>query len=225
MHVALSRFYPVGFVCFFFFNDTATTEIYTLSLHDALPISTRELFATNFVIDAICIPSSQEKGEKERNQQLSEAVDCDFDECEKLLNMVSPELLPLYRGARAAKASRNPDRARHMLTSLRELWSHLLRRVAPEEEVLCWINESGQSKNNLCEGKPTRRARVLYVCRNINNGSFSNFVVEDTKTFVKLIKFCNRVHELELDMTDEQLIALQMRSDSLLIYILRISLS
>src|SRR5258706_14750567 len=29
------------FVCtsFFFFNDTATTEIYTLSLHDALPIS------------------------------------------------------------------------------------------------------------------------------------------------------------------------------------------
>src|SRR2546426_9900134 len=34
-----------SFVClflvlfFFFFNDTATTEIYTLSLHDALPIS------------------------------------------------------------------------------------------------------------------------------------------------------------------------------------------
>src|SRR6266567_8687917 len=27
---------------FFFFNDTATTEIYTLSLHDALPILTRE---------------------------------------------------------------------------------------------------------------------------------------------------------------------------------------
>src|SRR2546422_3148375 len=26
---------------FFFFNDTATTEIYTLSLHDALPISWR----------------------------------------------------------------------------------------------------------------------------------------------------------------------------------------
>src|SRR5256885_16664401 len=26
-------------IVFFFFNDTATTEIYTLSLHDALPIS------------------------------------------------------------------------------------------------------------------------------------------------------------------------------------------
>src|SRR5256885_9143095 len=30
--------YPVS-LFFFFFNDTATTEIYTLSLHDALPIS------------------------------------------------------------------------------------------------------------------------------------------------------------------------------------------
>src|SRR2546422_3109031 len=29
----------VCFFLFFFFNDTATTEIYTLSLHDALPIS------------------------------------------------------------------------------------------------------------------------------------------------------------------------------------------
>src|SRR3712207_7899585 len=28
----------VSDVCVFFFNDTATTEIYTLSLHDALPI-------------------------------------------------------------------------------------------------------------------------------------------------------------------------------------------
>src|SRR2546425_10448862 len=32
-----SRSYLLLF--FFFFNDTATTEIYTLSLHDALPIS------------------------------------------------------------------------------------------------------------------------------------------------------------------------------------------
>src|SRR5216684_5120562 len=35
----LSIFFFVFF--FFFFNDTATTEIYTLSLHDALPICGR----------------------------------------------------------------------------------------------------------------------------------------------------------------------------------------
>ena len=32
---------------FFFFNDTATTEIYTLSLHDALPISVVENHVQN----------------------------------------------------------------------------------------------------------------------------------------------------------------------------------
>src|SRR5216684_9029078 len=31
-------FFSFLFFLFFFFNDTATTEIYTLSLHDALPI-------------------------------------------------------------------------------------------------------------------------------------------------------------------------------------------
>src|SRR5216684_6771520 len=34
------------FFFFFFFNDTATTEIYTLSLHDALPISGGNLVST-----------------------------------------------------------------------------------------------------------------------------------------------------------------------------------
>src|SRR2546422_7790280 len=35
---------------FFFFNDTATTEIYTLSLHDALPISSLESESLRLVI-------------------------------------------------------------------------------------------------------------------------------------------------------------------------------
>src|SRR5690554_7969050 len=45
MIVTLSTFFFFSLLClfffsffFFFFNDTATTEIYTLSLHDALPI-------------------------------------------------------------------------------------------------------------------------------------------------------------------------------------------
>src|SRR3989454_12542690 len=37
LHVVYRSYFSV-FLFFFFFNDTATTEIYTLSLHDALPI-------------------------------------------------------------------------------------------------------------------------------------------------------------------------------------------
>src|SRR5438034_4768213 len=36
--MSLSSWFPSLLLLFFFFNDTATTEIYTLSLHDALPI-------------------------------------------------------------------------------------------------------------------------------------------------------------------------------------------
>src|SRR3712207_8266919 len=38
---------------FFFFNDTATTEIYTLSLHDALPISGRAQVTVRYRPDAV----------------------------------------------------------------------------------------------------------------------------------------------------------------------------
>src|SRR5260370_35221444 len=51
------RFTLTAFVLFFFFNDTATTEIYTLSLHDALPIlSWIKHSVDRFVIVSIFIP-------------------------------------------------------------------------------------------------------------------------------------------------------------------------
>src|SRR3989449_11621718 len=47
------RLLPFSF--FFFFNDTATTEIYTLSLHDALPISLNPHYIEALVHRAIVL--------------------------------------------------------------------------------------------------------------------------------------------------------------------------
>src|SRR2546427_10513380 len=47
---SIGRVSLVGVHDFFFFNDTATTEIYTLSLHDALPIFT-EIYPEHVVLD------------------------------------------------------------------------------------------------------------------------------------------------------------------------------
>src|SRR3712207_9391645 len=44
LYVYLTITYRLFWMVIFFFNDTATTEIYTLSLHDALPISRKGLF-------------------------------------------------------------------------------------------------------------------------------------------------------------------------------------
>src|SRR3712207_8431685 len=43
---------------FFFFNDTATTEIYTLSLHDALPISTPDAGTSSTATDSASVVAS-----------------------------------------------------------------------------------------------------------------------------------------------------------------------
>src|SRR5256885_9049369 len=46
---------------FFFFNDTATTEIYTLSLHDALPIFSRPYSVRSEATSGVAMPSSSLK--------------------------------------------------------------------------------------------------------------------------------------------------------------------
>ena len=51
---------------FFFFNDTATTEIYTLSLHDALPIL--------YVMNVVCLMLSHESEMESVTKQLRDAV-------------------------------------------------------------------------------------------------------------------------------------------------------
>src|SRR2546425_12122660 len=55
--------YTIFSFFFFFFNDTATTEIYTLSLHDALPISMPWPSATARVPPTTSISSNRNNAE------------------------------------------------------------------------------------------------------------------------------------------------------------------
>src|SRR2546430_16380111 len=55
----LLRLRSLFFLFFFFFNDTATTEIYTLSLHDALPIFRLWCAKQNNRLDTFCHTASK----------------------------------------------------------------------------------------------------------------------------------------------------------------------
>src|SRR2546430_5776765 len=63
----MARF-PVFF--FFFFNDTATTEIYTLSLHDALPILLMPNRLGHSVVTVTVLPTSQPVRSEEHTSEL-----------------------------------------------------------------------------------------------------------------------------------------------------------
>src|SRR2546430_10717063 len=65
---------------FFFFNDTATTEIYTLSLHDALPISFaekrgshRQLTVGSVGIDRVVMTEIPQRSEEHTSELQSQS--------------------------------------------------------------------------------------------------------------------------------------------------------
>ncbi len=188
-----------------------------------LPGATREIYTTSFALKTLRPWGERDEEEAETEFQFVAEAELETSDCIILLQQVDPSLAGPYIGARDALNGNSADRARHILTSLRELWNHLLRRLAPDDLVTAWILSLANQKDLLHEGKPTRRARVLYVCRELYNDPLSEFVIQDTKALVKLIEFFNRVHELETKLTDEQLRAILLKSDPSLMYILQIS--
>src|SRR5258708_28663903 len=69
---------------FFFFNDTATTEIYTLSLHDALPILFRPLFELVEIPTELHLDSDHRGGSRSE-EHTSELQSPDHLVCRLLL--------------------------------------------------------------------------------------------------------------------------------------------
>src|SRR5216683_4989526 len=66
------------FFVFFFFNDTATTEIYTLSLHDALPISAdrlHDILACQPAAQAVIDPDETGFGGDRKSTRLNSSHD------------------------------------------------------------------------------------------------------------------------------------------------------
>lgn len=188
-----------------------------------LPGATREIYTTSFALETLRPWDERDEDEAETEIQFVAEAELETSGCIALLQQVDPGLARPYIGARDALYGNNADRARHILSSLRELWNHLLRRLAPDDLVAAWIPGVSNQKDLLHEGKPTRRARVLYVCRELNNDPLTDFLMHDTRALVKMIELFNRVHELETALTDEQLRAILIRTDSWLMYILQIS--
>ena len=188
-----------------------------------LPGATREIYATGFALETLRPWDERAEEEAETEIQLIAEAELETSNCIALLQQVDPGLAQPYIGAREALEGNNADRARHILISLRELWNHLLRRLAPDDLVAAWIPGVANQEGMLNEGKPTRRARILYICREINNDPLTDFLMHDTKTLIELIELFNRVHQLKAELTDKQLRAIVLKTDSWLMYILQIS--
>src|SRR5258705_3019209 len=82
-------------IFFFFFNDTATTEIYTLSLHDALPISssTNRSFPSTSSMPICCARKACSKYAELMGIELVERSEEHTSELQSLRHLVCRLLL------------------------------------------------------------------------------------------------------------------------------------
>lgn len=186
-----------------------------------LPSAAREVLTTAQVIKS-CNVSEDEISDNDVDDNKFAQVAQDIkSDCVQLLRSIDPDLVLPYMGAWESLNGNNSDRSRHILTSLRELWSHLLRRLAPDEQVLDWIVGRGDDLLDR-NGGPTKRARTRYICREIENDPLKDFVVFDIKSFVGMLNFLHSLHKLKHGLTDVQLRTLLIRTDSYLMFLLQL---
>ena len=138
---------------------------------------------------------------------------------EELLNELNPELIPLWHGAVVARNSGGEDSTRHSSTSLRELSTQVIHTLAPDHEVEQWSNEP----SHYSDSKPTRRARLHYIARGVNDAAFSDFIVKDVTAFLELLNLLQKgVHSVESPYSPSQVAAIEIRTEDMLRFLLRI---
>lgn len=129
-------------------------------------------------------------------------------------------LLILVNGARESLRSDNPDRARHVTTSVRELCMHILHGLAPDDEIRKWSTDDSHFHN----GRPTRRARLLYICRKFACDPLTKCVEDDVRAALTLIDSLNAgTHVVQSKLTGFQLEAIVYRMEALALFLLKIA--
>ncbi len=172
-----------------------------------------EVFTNANTLMALSSTVAEEPLYESRSQtefELQEEIEASLDE---LLAALDSSFRDVWKGAKVALYSDNPDRMRHVVVSLRELVNHVLHRIAPNDEIKMWTTDH----NHFHDGRPTRAARVLYICRGINNGPFADFISADVKASIECINLFQRgTHELLITFSEHQIKTLVVRTESLL---------
>jgi len=188
----------------------------------------RELFLGSYSLDAIAPVESDEEGEG-ATAAVAPLAEIG-DECASevrgvlpdILASVDPAFVQLWEGARGALESDNPERIRHFSTSFRDLFTHLLHRLAPTHAIRAWST----NKDDFHKNKPTRRARLRYICRNVDGEHFRKFVALDIDAVLQLLQlFQQGTHELQSSLTTSQLAVMRLRMEATFIFVIDIAMS
>ena len=174
-----------------------------------------EYYHNNRFWETISMPGKAGTFEASLDIELSREAN---DDLEKHIDLIDPELRKLWRGAKEAQRSSNPDAIRHFSISLRELFTHVIHRLSPDENIRRWSTSSEYYSRS----HPTRRARLLYICRGINFGPFDDFVNKDIESVLACIDSLQEgTHAASASFTPAQLDMLLIRTESAIRLLIR----
>src|SRR2546430_13473820 len=105
---------------FFFFNDTATTEIYTLSLHDALPICWQQAQTRVASGTRAAAPPQPESAQARRSEEHTSELQSQSNlVCRLLLEKKKKKIIPHKRTCTNSVLSPYYDAFRDQLSTIR----------------------------------------------------------------------------------------------------------
>lgn len=135
------------------------------------------------------------------------------------LPQIDARLYKMWKGAIEAYHSDNSDRVRHFSTSIRELYTHLMHILAPDDAIKKWTSDPAYYH----EGRPTRKARLLFICRNINNDPFNSFVKKDVDATIAFIDiFQKGTHDIDPIFSPNHLVTIKSKAENTLKFLLEI---
>lgn len=145
-----------------------------------------------------------------------EVIIPDVDELLVWLGSLDLSFPKMLQGAKQTIYSLNPDRCRHFASSHRELCTHILHKLAPDDIVRKWTDDP----KCYDKGRPTRKARLLYITRNHNNKPFVDFLIKDFENQMDLLNADE--HQKSQSYTEKELATLHALFLAMLGFVMQI---
>jgi hypothetical protein len=187
----------------------------------ASELAARELFTATALVKSIFVGEGSK--EYDENEIIKEKISIETnDRLQLLLLELDPDLVNLWQGAKEAINSDNPDNARHFNVSLRELFTHVLHKLAPDKEIKSWSANPDDFK----DGRPTRDARLRYIYREVDDDSFGILIKKSISFSKELMDFLNRsTHKPRINMRDMQFRVIMINIELLISQLIEVSRS
>lgn len=141
-----------------------------------------------------------------------------------LLMELNPDFYNItWKGADQSLQGNNIDKCRHVMTSLRELITHVLHQLAPNDDIRRWSNDESLFDD---KGNPKRRSRILYITRGVTQKDLSKHLVKyyenDISLILDFVDVLNKgTHKIKSELSDIELKSIMIRTESLLIALIK----